>query len=696
MLVSEREMGLSEDHDGIIEVNADVPVGTPFAALYGFDDPVIEINLTPNRADCAGVRGVARDLAAAGLGTLRPLDEVYAARLGVEQDNKTTGAFPCPVSVTLDFAGDSSPCPHFTGRLVRNVTNGASPKWVRDRLNAVGQKSISALVDVTNYIALDLCRPLHVFDADKINGALHVRLARDGETLAALNDKNYDLADGMTAVCDDTSVLALGGIMGGAATGCNDATTSVFIESAYFDPLRTARTGRALQIHSDARYRFERGVDPAFTKDGLRLATAMILALCGGEASTVVTAGQPPSWQRTIAFQPAYVTKLTGLTIPDNAQKSILQHLGFTVETTNDSWQVQPPSWRGDIEGAADLVEEIVRVTGYDRIPTLSLVKNSAVTGSADTQRTARARAARNALAARGMQECVTWSFLSAERAALFGAHADNALRIVNPISADLTQMRASLLGNLLEAAGRNRDRGYDDTALFEVGPAFANPKANGQSLVAAGLRAGNKGPRHWSGPNAARAIDAFDAKADALDILRACGLQGDSVPVSRDAPSWYHPGRSGCIRLGPTVLAYFGEIHPGVAEAMGLRGPLAGFEVFLDAVPQPKKKPGTARPLLKLSPFQPVSRDFAFIVDATTEAESIVRAAKGADKALIANVDLFDIYTGKGVEPGKKSVAIAVTIQPKDQTLTDKELETLTERIIGQVAAKTGAALRS
>lgn len=685
MLVSEREMGLSDAHEGIIEVDASIPVGTPFAALYGLDDPLIEIGLTPNRADCAGIRGIARDLAAAGVGTLRELKDV-----------KTKGTFKSPVDVKLDFTNENkTACPLFLGRYVRGVKNGPSPKWFQDRLKAVGLRPISALVDITNYLSLDLCRPLHVFDADKLKGDITVRLAKKGETLKALNDKDYTLDDFMTAVCDDSGVLGVAGIIGGMATGCTDTTVNVFIECAYFDPHRTARAGRALQIDSDARYRFERGIDPAFTIDGMDIATRLMLEFCGGEASDVVQAGDVPEWKRTIEHDPAYVKKLAGFDIDEARQKSILQSLGFIIDA---QWNVQPPSWRGDVEGRADLVEEIVRVNGYDKIPPVSLTKTGMAVRATETLRFARARKARTALAARGMDECVTWSFMPEDRAALFGMN-DNqsaaALKILNPISSELSQMRPSLLGNLIEAAGKNRDKGFADVALFEVGPSFKTQKIDGQVLVAAGIRAAASGPRHWSGAVSSRTVDLYDVKADALAVLAACGGPADTAQISRSVPDWYHPGQSGSLRLGTNVLAYFGAVHPAVLEQLGIKHAVVAFEVFLDSIPAARKK-GSARPLLKLSPFQPVSRDFAFIVDKDVEADALIRAAKGVDKALVTEVSVFDIYAGKGIEDGKKSVAIAVTLQPQAQTLTDKDLETISEKIIGQVAAKTGAKLRA
>lgn len=683
MMVSEREMGLSDDHEGIIDVAGDVPVGTPFASLYRLDDPVIEIGLTPNRPDCAGVRGIARDLAAAGHGELRPLNTTIQP-----------GRFPSPVKVTIaDDARDA--CPIFIGCLIRNVRNGPSPQWLQDRLKAVGLRPISALVDITNYLSLDLCRPLHVFDADKLRGDIQVRLAHKDEELAALNGKTYPLDDFMTVVCDDSGVLGLGGVMGGEGTACTPETTNVFVECAYFDPVCTARTGRALQIDSDARYRFERGIDPAFTPDGMQVAIRLVLDLCGGEASEPVIAGSLPEWRRTIRFDPFQVQRLAGFDIAEARQRTILERLGFTVDASGDIWAVQPPSWRGDVAGAADLVEEIVRVQGLDAIPPVSLMRDSFSTQGAETQRGERSRKARNLLASRGLNECVTWSFMPSAAASLFGSNDNPALVLRNPISADLDRMRPTPLGNLIEAAGRNRDKGFGDLALFEVGPAFCDPSLTGQTTLAAGLRAGSVGTRHWTGPDASRQADLYDVKADVLSVLGACGAPSDTAQVTRDAPPWYHPGRSGTIRLGKNELARFGEIHPQVLEHYGIKGSVMGFEVFLDALPQAKRK-STMKPLLQLAALQPVVRDFAFLVESGVEAESIVRAARAADKALIADVSLFDIYTGKGVEPGRKSVAIAVTLQPKDHTLTDKEIEALCERVVDAVVAKTGGQLRA
>lgn len=685
MLVSEQEMGLSDDHDGIIEVDDSVPIGTPFASLYGLDDPVIEIALTPNRADCAGVRGIARDLAAAGLGTLKPLD-----------DSAVKGAFPSPTNVHFDFeTGHEDACPLFIGRYIKNVQNDPSPDWLQKRLTAIGLRPISVLVDITNYLSYNLCRPLHVFDADKLQGDLRLRLSKKGEKFTGLDEKDYVLNDGMTVICDDSGVINLAGIMGGESTGCGDDTVNVFLEVAYFSPERTARTGRDLQISSDARYRFERGIDPAFTIPATDIATRMILDLCGGEASDIVQTGSIPEWERTIQYDPGLIKKMAGFDIDEQEQKRILETLGFATEK---NWQVQPSSWRGDIDGKADLVEEILRVHGYDHLPAISMTKEAAVTHAAETKPMTTARKARQALASRGLQESITWSFLSRDQAEQFGAN-DNqsasALQILNPISNDLNQMRPSLLPNLIDAAGRNANRGYPDSALFEIGPVFHSAKTDGQNLVATGIRHNNTGPRHWSGSETSRPIDAFDSKADALAALSACGAPTANLQVSPDAPDWFHPGRSGALRLGPNILGYFGEIHPSLLDDMGIKGRISAFELFLERIPAQKKKSGTARPLLKLSPFQPIERDFAFIVDDKVNVEMILRAVKSSDKNLISNIDVFDIYTGKGVDAGKKSVAFNVTLQPKDQTLTEEDIEAVANKITDAVTSKTGGKLR-
>ena len=682
MLCSERELNLSDEHNGIMELPADAPVGGNFAQWRGLSDPVIEIKLTPDRVDCAGVRGIARDLAAAGLGRLKPLNlEPVPAR--------ADGT----VKVTLDLPeGARHHCPMFGSRLIRGVKNGPSPRWLQDKLLSVGLRPISALVDITNLLTMDQVRPLHVFDAAKLKGGLTVRHSRAGETLLALNGKEYTLPDGLVVIADDSGVVSLGGIMGGETTGVTGETVDVVIEAALFDPLIVATGGRALQIESDARYRFERGVDPASVIPGIEQATRLVLELCGGEPGPVFVAGGEPDWRRTLTLRPSRVAHLGGVEVPEAEQARILETLGFELGRDGDLITAVPPSWRADVHGEADLVEEVLRVNGFDAIPVTSLPRPDGLPKPGVTPKQRRTGLVRRALAARGMLEAVTWSFLDEASAGLFG-QVPAELRLLNPISADLSVMRPSALPNLVRAAGRNAARGYPDVALFEVGPAYRDGSEKGQDLVAAGVRAGDAVPRHWT--KGRRPVDAYDAKADALAVLEAAGAPTANLAVSTDAPDWYHPGRSGCLRLGPTVLARFGELHPAVLEALDASGPVAAFEVFLDALPQPKKKAGTARPTLALSPFQPVSRDFAFVVDSGVEADRLVRAARGADKALIADVEVFDVYQGPGVEEGRKSLALSVTLQPVEKTLTDAEIEAVAAKVVAAVTKATGAALR-
>ena len=689
MLCSMREMGLGEDHAGIIDLPADAPVGEPFAKVLGLDDPVIDVAITPNRADCLGVRGIARDLAAAGLGNLVP-----------RRIEPVPGKFKSPTVVHFEFAAENAnACPLFIGRMIKGVKNGPSPKWLQDRLTAVGLRPISALVDITNFFTLDVNRPLHVFDAGTIAGDLRLRLAKPGEKLKALNGKEYTLSGSETVIADRDGVLSLGGIIGGESSGCTDATKDVFVEAALFDPIRTAATGRKHDIQSDARYRFERGLDPAAVHEGMEAATQLILELCGGEASELVITGHVPSWRRHYSLRPERLHGLGGLDIPVAEATKILDRLGFEVKHENGALNVTPPSWRGDIHGEADLIEEVARIHGYDNIAAVSMARGDAVAKPALTPQQRRVRDAKRALAGSGLVEAVTFSFLSKNHAALFGG-TNPALMLANPISADLDMMRPSLLPNLVLAAKRNADRGVPDAALFEVGPQFGDPTPEGERIVAAGIRSGQSGPRHWAAPP--RAVDAFDAKGDALALLASLGLATDNVQVAAEAPTWYHPGRSGALKLGPkTVLAFFGELHPGTLRKLDAEGPIAAFEVFLDALPAPKAKASKARPPLKLSPFQPVERDFAFVLDAGIEAAKVIAAVKTAGKDLVAGaaiaaVSVFDVYQGKGVPDGKKSLAISVKLQPKDRTLTDAEIDAIGQRLVAAVTKATGATLRS
>ncbi|MCP4330364.1 MAG: phenylalanine--tRNA ligase subunit beta [Alphaproteobacteria bacterium] len=682
MLCSEREMGVSDEHEGIIELDDDAPVGMPYAELMGLDDPVFDIAITPNRQDCLGVRGIARDLAAAGVGTLKPL-----------QIETVTGTFDSPIQWRRDLpAEEGHACPMVVGRLFRGVTNGPSPDWVQQRLRAVGLRPISALVDITNYVTIDFGRPLHVFDADKLAGDLTMRFANAGESILALDGRAYDLDPEMTIIADANAVHGIGGVMGGENSGCTAETKNVFLEVALFDRVRTAATGRKLQIESDARYRFERGVDPESVLWGAEVAAQLVAEFCGGEASALTIAGEMPDWSHTVPLRLDRVKHLCGVDIPAAEQKSILERLGFTPEGQGATVEVRVPSWRVDVDAEADLIEEITRVYGYDRIPVVPMTLDTALPPVAVTPAQRRTRQVRRAIAARGYDEAVTWSFCRADHAALFGGGNPD-LTLVNPISADLDVMRPSILPNLITAAARNHNHGEGDGALFEVGPQYCDDTPAGQDLVAAGVRAGRTGPRHWYA--APRDVDVYDAKADAIGALTAAGAPVDKLQVSTDAPSWYHPGRSGGLRLGPNVLAWFGEVHPRVLRALEAKAPMAAFEVFVDKIPRPRAKDGKKRPLLKASPYPAVERDFAFVVDEAVPAEKLVRAALGADKDLIAGVSVFDVYGGGGIGDGKKSLAISVTLQSAARTLTEEDIDATSDRIVANVSKQTGGALR-
>ncbi len=703
MMCSARELGLGEDHSGIIDLPADAPIGASYAAWAGMDDPVIEISVTPNRGDALSVHGVARDLAAAGLGRLKPLVSPSIAP-----------AYPSPLTWRIE---DPRACHYVLGRAVRGVTNGPSPKWLQDWLSAIGQRPISALVDVTNLFTYGLGRPLHVFDVAKVKGGtLTMRMAQDGESLLALNGKTYALTPEDGIIADESGPEALGGIIGGEPTGCDEGTTECFIECAIFDPVRIALSGRRHDVRTDARARFERGVDQALPALALELATQTILQLCGGEASTVAEAGTPPAWQRnaTLRFERLASYGGDAAVLPAEAV-GILERLGFTV-VSQDAAQVTVavPSWRNDIiaageltqapelpadraakaaEGCAaiepecDLIEEVLRIRGLNTIPPVSLPVASAVPPAALTPRQSRAVLARRTLAARGMLDCVSYGFMEGRTAALFGETPES-LRVENPIAADLDQMRPTPVASLLLAASRNAARGYPDVALSELGAAY---RPGMQLQVAAGVRVGHT-PRHWA--EASRAVDAMDAKGDVLAVLAALGVPMAGVQVTTDAPGFYHPGRAGVVRQGPkTVLATFGEIHPKVRAALDIAGPAVGFEVFLDAIPDPKRR---KRGAPDLPAFQPVRRDFAFLVDATVPAETLRRAALGADRTLITEAAIFDRYAGDKLPEGKVSLAVQVTLQPRDATLTDAAIEAVAEKVVAAVTKASGAVLRA
>ncbi|GGE08764.1 phenylalanine--tRNA ligase beta subunit [Aureimonas endophytica] len=683
MMCSERELELSSEHNGIIDLPEDAPVGTSFADYAGLGDPVIEINLTPNRPDATSIHGIARDLAASGLGTLK---DVPVAPVAGE------GAGPAAPVVT------SETCRGFALRRVSGVTNGPSPAWMQKRLKAIGLRPINALVDITNYLTFDRGRPLHVFDAKKVEGALVVRGAAPGEEILALDGKTYALPEGTCVIADDKGVESIAGIMGGEHSGCDETTTEVLVESALWEPLAIARTGRALGIRSDARYRFERGVDPLFMRPGLDLATRMILDLCGGTPSEAVVVGERAHAAPAIDFPFTEVERLTGLSVDASQQIDYLQRLGFTLDIGEYEARVTAPSWRPDIEGKADLVEEVMRLVGVDNIQPKPLPPKEGVGARVLTALQIRERAARRALAARGMAEAVSYSFISRRAAEAFGGGSER-LRLMNPISADLSDMRPSLLPGLIEAATRNAARGLGEVALFEVSSIYLSDEPDGQRRVAGGIRRASAGlsgaGRFWSG-NAAP-VSVFDAKADALAALEAAGAPVATVIVEPAASPWYHPGRSGRIKLGPkVVLAEFGEFHPKVLKTLDASGPFCGFEVFLGEIPEPKRKATRTKPVLALSPFQPVRRDFAFVVDEGVEALKLLRAVEGADRKVVSEVRIFDVFRGEAIGAGKKSIALEATLRPGEATFGEAELETITSRIVAAVAKAVGGVLRT
>ncbi|ESX19122.1 phenylalanine--tRNA ligase subunit beta [Mesorhizobium sp. LSJC264A00] len=684
MMCSERELELSDEHNGIIDLPADAPVGTSFAAYAHLDDPVIEINLTPNRPDATSIYGVARDLAASGLGRLKtaPVEAVL-------------GKGETPVKVTIEAP---ELCPGFALRLVKGVKNGPSPKWLQQRLIAIGLRPISALVDITNYVTFDRGRPLHVFDAKKVAGNLVVRRARDGEKVLALDGREYTLTPQMCVIADDNGVESIAGVMGGEHSGCDESTTDVLIESALWDPITTARTGRTLGIITDARYRFERGVDPEFMVPGVELATKLVLEFCGGEPTETEVVGYAGYKPKIVSFPISEVKRLTGTEVPKAESLDILSRLGFEPQGSDDIVDVAVPSWRPDVDGKADLVEEVMRIHGVDNIAPQPLGAHDAVNSKILTTLQVRTRIAKRSLAVRGMLEVLTWSFIPARHAELFGG-GQTALKLANPIAADMSDMRPSLLPGLIVAAQRNADKGIGDVALFEVSGTYEGDGPDQQRRVAAGVRRGTAkldgSGRSWAGNSGP--VGVFDAKADAIAALEACGAPVDRLQIEPGGPAWYHPGRSGTIKLGPkTVLGTFGEFHPKTLEGLDVSGPICGFEVYIDAVPEPKAKPTKTKPKLELSAFQAVKRDFAFVVDKTVEAGALVRAALAADKKLVTGVSVFDVFEGASLGTAKKSVAIEVSIQPVEKTLTDEDFEALAKRIVDNVGKQTGGVLRT
>ena len=681
MLCSASELGISDDHDGIMELPADAEAGMAAAAAAGMDDPVIEIAITPNRGDCLGVRGVARDLAAAGFGTLKPLDLSPEA-----------GGFASPLGWAIDTK-DASACPLVTGRYFKDVTNGPSPAWMAQRLTAIGQRPISLLVDITNYVMFDLGRPLHAYDADKVTGdRLTIRNAQAGETLTALNEKTYELDEDMIIIADEHGPDDIAGVMGGERTGVSETTTNMFLEIAIFDPVSVATTGRKLNLHSDARYRFERGLD---TDGPIAMAghiARLVTSLTGGEASELIIAGAEIAAPDAIAYQPASVTSLTGVEVAPDTQDEILTKLGFEiVKDSATDWQVTRPSWRPDIHGKADVIEEVIRIYGYEHLPMLPLPMDHVIARPSLTKTQRRTAYLRRALVARDYVEAVTFSFMKEEDAKLFGGGADE-LRLANPISADLNMMRPTILPNLLQAAGRNLRRGMSDLSFFEIGPVFAGVAKEAQSHICAGIRQGRMVTADWRSQN--QPVTVFDIKADLLNALQAIGVATDNLQVTNDAPDYYHPGRSGSVKQGKMILGTFGEIHPSIASHFDVKGAVAGFELFFQSVPAPKDK-GPAKPLLALNSLQALSRDFAFVVDEAVSADALVKAVKAGGKPFVADVSVFDVYQGDKMEAGKKSLALSVTLQPQKTTLVDSEIVEICDKIIANVAQKCGGHIR-
>jgi phenylalanyl-tRNA synthetase beta chain len=703
MLCSSRELGLGDDHDGIIELPEDAPVGASYADWAGLSEPVIEIAVTPNRGDALSVRGVARDLAAAGIGTLKTFAPALVPAHG-----------PSALRWLIEMP---QVCPWVLGRTVRGVKNGPSPAWLQDRLRAIGLRPISALVDITNFFTIDLGRPLHVFDVARVSGDTLTLRAGAGESFRALNGKDVTATAEDCVIADARGVASLGGIVGGEETGCTETTTDVFIECAWFDPIAIALSGRRHQISSDARARFERGIDPAIMPAALEAATQMVIDLCGGSASETVSAGAEPDWRRTARLRFDRLRSFGGAEVPRDEAEGILRRLGFGLAGSDaDSITVHVPSWRNDIAGRGalepatvltperlavmtaavaeiepevDLIEEVLRMWGIDRIAPVSLPAMSAVPTATLTPRQTRAATARRVLAARGLAEAVTFSFADSRVAGLFG-DAPESLRVVNPIASDLDQLRSTPLITLATAAARNAARGYGDLGLFEIGPAFHEGARGGQAVVAAGLRVGET-PRSWAEP--ARGVTALDAKADVWAALTALGVSLEALSVTPDAPVFYHPGRSGVVRQGPKiVLARFGALHPDVIRALDLPSNAVAFEILLDAIPEPKRR---RRPSPVLSAFQPIRRDFAFVADVSVAAEDVLRAARGSVRDLVAGVTLFDVYQGERMEPGRKSLGIEVVFQPKERSLTDAEIEEASTKVVAAVTKATGAVLR-
>ena len=677
MMCSTKELNAGEDHDGIADLDGKIPLGTPAADALGLNDPVIDFEVTPNRPDWLGVKGIARDLAAAGAGAF--IDQPI---------KKVQGDYDCPVKIELPAP---EACPIFAGALIRGVQNGPSPEWMQSRLKAVGITPKSLLVDVTNYISIDRARPLHAYDADKLQGAIVARLGKDGDTLEALDGKTYDITSEMCVIADDSGVIGLGGVMGGESTAVSDETTDVFIESAWFDPLRTAKTGRVTGIISDARYRFERGVDPASCVEGLNLALRLIMEYGGGVPSKGHIAGAAPIRDAQVEFHKHDVARLTGLEVKSAAMKKTLKALGFTIEDTGDTWLLDVPSWRFDMAYSADIVEEIARLEGFDNLPTLSLPVPAGGKRVVTTQIQDRVRTARRTLASRGFLETVTWSFMPKAFAELFGGGHDT-LTVANPVASELNQMRPSILANLALASQKGADNGERALYLFEAGPIYNGDGPKDQRTVISALVRPAK-LRHWQNVTP---YDGYAAKADLFSVLESLGQSPDRFQIDKPRQPHWHPGQAACLKLGPKVtVGHFGTLHPGVLKQMGIEGPLYAFELNLNALPQMKAKATKTKPVLEKADLTPIRRDFAFVVREDVSVADILKAVKSADKALLTDTSVFDVYQGKGIEPGYKSVAFEVTLQPRGETLKDKDIEAVSDRVIAAVTKATDGVLR-
>lgn len=679
MLCSGAELELDTDADGIMELDPDLKVGTPVAEALGLNDPVIDIEVTPNRPDWLGVAGIARDLAAAGIGkvTTKPVLPV-------------PGRYPSPQKVEID---DLHACPMFASRYIRGVKNGPSPLWLQQKLRAIGQKPISALVDITNLLTHDRNRPAHVYDAAKLKGTLRARMGREGETCTALNGNVYNVTPEMCVIADDANVQGIGGVIGGELSKVTEETTDILLECAYFDATITHKTGRALTLTTDAQYRFARGVDSGFVVPGLELATRLILDICGGEPSEIQVAGDLPPPPKAIFFDPDRVRQLAGIDVKPTRVRAVLKDLGFETSAEGQGSKriiVEPPTWRRDVDGPADLVEEVARIEGFDKLPVLAPPRAAGFRAPPASVGESRTRLARRAAASLGYNEAITWSFCSRAQAQAFGGGGEEML-VANPIASELDCMRPTALPNLLVAAQQNANRGFDDARLFEAGPAYANPNDGGQQRTVVGVWQA-RAPRHW---RAAPQPDIFDVKRDVLVVLEAIGAPVASLQTFSDAPAHWRPGRTGALKLGPKTIAYYGEIHPRTLKALGVEAPALAFEIFLDALPAPRAKGGRAKPPFERLDLQPLTRDFAFVVDDKVTAQDVVRAAIGADKALITDVNLFDVYRGERMSAGKKSLAIEVTLQPKEKTLTDADIEAASAKIVSAVMKATGGTLR-